>query len=241
MRFMLYNIRYGTGGHWYFPWSGYLRRTSDTFASVIRFIKDQDPDILGLVEVDAGSFRSGRQNQAEIIAAALGHYHAYRSKYPEAWPLRLVPVVNQQGNAFVTRDTIMNQHFHYFERGIKRLVIELELEDLTIFLVHLSLRFRIRHLQLHDLYSLVRGTRKPHIVAGDFNLFSGEREIGLFRAATGLLTANVKGDPSFPSSAPRRQLDFILHSPEIRTRNFAMPDVKYSDHLPLVYDFEIEG
>lgn len=241
MRFLLYNIRYGTGGHWFFPWSGYLRRSADTFASVIRFIREQDPDILGLVEVDAGSYRSRKQNQAEIIAAALGHYHAYKSKYPEAWALRLVPVINRQGNAFITRDTIMNQRFHYFERGVKRLVIELELEDLTIFLVHLSLRFHARHHQLHDLYSLVQGTIKPHIVAGDFNLFSGEREIGLFRAATGLLTANVRGLPSFPSSAPRRQLDFILHSPEIRTLGFAMPSVTYSDHLPLVYDFEIGG
>jgi hypothetical protein len=31
----------------------------------------------------------------------------------------------------------------------------------------------------------------------------------------------------------------VLHSPEIRGVRFQIPRVIYSDHLPLVYDFEI--
>ena len=110
-----------------------------------------------------------------------------------------------------------------------------------VFLVHLSLGFRIRHQQLAMLYQLVHNTEKPHIVAGDFNALWGEKEIDLFLAATGLRNVNVEGKPSFPSWQPKRHLDFILCSPGIRAKKFWIPDVKLSDHLPLVFDFEIDS
>lgn len=209
-------------------------------SEIISFLRNLDPDIMGLVEVDAGSYRSDSVNQAELIADELGHYHTYRSKYATSSKFGLVPIINKQGNAFVTRNTITNETFHYFEKGMKRLIIELELDNMVIFLVHLALSFRVRHHQLSDLYDLVKGTEKPHIVAGDFNALWGDREVNLFLAATGLANANARNLASFPSWAPKRQLDFVLHSPCIRTTGFHMPLVTYSDHLPLVYDFEIE-
>ena len=60
---------------------------------------------------------------------------------------------------------------------MKRLVLELALDGLTLFLVHLSLRLRIRHRQLSDLYALVKDTDGPFVVAGGFNAFGGEREV----------------------------------------------------------------
>jgi len=240
MRLLVYNIRYATGGRpLWFPWSGYLRRTGGTLHDITRFIASVDPDIAGLVEVDEGSYRSRKRNQADLIAGELGHYHVYESKYGIASLARRLPVMNKQGNAFLTRDSISNERFHYFTKGVKRLVIELELDDLVIFLVHLAVNFRTRHHQLNDLYSLVKDTPKPHIVAGDFNAMWGDREVELFLAATGLRNANPGGLPSFPSWRPRRQLDFVLYSPGIRMTEFRMPNVTHSDHLPLVFDFEI--
>jgi endonuclease/exonuclease/phosphatase family metal-dependent hydrolase len=241
MRFMLYNMRYGTGGRRCLPWSRYLRRTTETMAGIARFIRRMDPDILGLIEVDAGSYRSRRQNQAESLANELGHRHTYRSKYAERSLARWLPVINKQGNALLTRGAVARHHFHYFDRGMKRLVIEVELDRLTVFLVHLSLTFRARHRQLGDLYSLVKGTAKPHIVAGDFNARWGDREMRLFLAATGLHNANAAGAPTFPSWAPRRQLDFVMLDPRIRLRRFHMPAVTHSDHLPLVVDLELRA
>jgi len=240
MRFLLYNIRYGTGGRpILFPWSGYFRRTANTLDEIIGFLKPLDPDIMGLIEVDAGSYRSSRKNQAQIIADALGHYNIYRSKYDRVSLANLLPVMNKQGNAFLTRSTVTNGQFHYFEKGVKRLVIELELEDVTIFLVHLAVSFRARHHQLSDLYSMVKDTKKPLIVAGDFNTSWGDREIRLFLAATGLAKAGPDDTLTFPSWAPKRQLDVILHSSEIKVTGFTTPRVTFSDHLPLVCDFQI--
>jgi endonuclease/exonuclease/phosphatase family metal-dependent hydrolase len=239
VRFLLYNIRYATGERARMPWSGYLGRTSRHLEEIGTFIQSRQPDIAGLVEVDSGSYRSHKRNQAELLAQRLGHYHTYASKYGTSRFARLVPVLNKQGNAFLARDTISQERFHYFQRGFKKLVIELELEHVVVFLVHLALSFRIRHQQLSDLYSLVKDTAKPHIVAGDFNAMWGDREIRLFLAATGLANANTAGEPSFPSWAPKRQLDFILYSPGIHVRTFEIPRVTYSDHLPLVCDFEV--
>ena len=241
MRFVLYNIRYGTGGRrLLFPWSGYLRKTHSNLLDIIGFLKPLKPDIIGLVEVDACSYRSSKLNQALTIAHALGHYHTYRSKYAVSHLAQRIPLMKMQGNAFLTRDTIHSRKFHYFQKGVKRLVIELELKDLTIFLVHLALSFRARHHQLSDLYDLVKGTRKPHIVAGDFNARWGDREIALFLAATQLSSATRVREATYPSWAPRRQLDFILHSPEIRPTKFWAPQVTFSDHLPVVCDFDIK-
>jgi endonuclease/exonuclease/phosphatase family metal-dependent hydrolase len=142
-------------------------------------------------------------------------------------------------NAFLTNGVIHEERFLYFDHGIKRLVIQLELENLTLFLVHLSIRFRHRQNQLCELYSLLKDVKKPYLVAGDFNVFWGDPEIELFLAATGLQSANKQGAPTYPSWAPKRELDFILHSPGIKVTTLEIPQVTFSDHLPLICDFEV--
>ena len=245
MRFLLYNIRYAAGigrqFHFPVPYSGYLKNTNGNLKKIVGFIKSVNPDIIGLIEVDSGSFRSEKSNQAEAIAWEMEHYHVYQSKYSATSMAQKVPVVNKQGNAILTNRDIKTETFHYFGKGIKRLVIELELEDLSIFLVHLSIKYRHRQYQLQDLYAMVKNVNKPVIVAGDFNVFWGDRELELFLAATGLTNANSVRRPSHPSRSPRRQLDYILHSPQIRITGFQIPRVKLSDHAPLICDFHVEN
>jgi endonuclease/exonuclease/phosphatase family metal-dependent hydrolase len=236
-------MRYGAGAgarfHLPVPFGGYLKHTDENLENITAFIKSYRPDIVGLLEVDSGSFRARKLNQASVIAKALGHYHVYKSKYDSSSMIQKLPIVNKQVNAFLTSEKIKTRKFHYFRKGIKRLVIELELDNLTIFLVHLSIKFRHRQNQLHDLYQIVKDVRKPLIVAGDFNPMWGDGEIQLFLAASGLANANLYALPSHPSRAPRRQIDFILHGPEFRVTRFEMPRVTFSDHLPLICDFKI--
>lgn len=242
MRFLLYNIRYAAGigknFHLPVPYSGYFKHTNGNLKKILDFIKSVNPDIMGLIEVDSGSFRSEKSNQAQDIAREMNHQTIYQSKYSTASIVQKVPVLNKQGNAILTNQQIKSQKFHYFREGIKRLVIELELEEFSVFLAHLSIKFRHRHYQLHDLHAMIKSQKKPVIVAGDFNVFRGDRELQLFLSATGLKNANTNGDPSHPSRSPRRQLDYIFHSPEIRITGFRIPQIKLSDHSPLICDFE---
>lgn len=236
MRFLLYNIRYATGTRTH----EYFRPSRKNLERITAFLRQQHPDLVGLVEVDQGSYRTGWKNQAELMADSLGHYHSHSVKYAERSLWRNLPVVGRQGNAFLARDRIRNEKFHFFQHGMKRLVMEMELENVVAYLVHLALGSRARHHQLGALYNLVKETKKPYIVAGDFNALWGEREIDLFLAASGLRNANRESLPTYPSRHPSRHLDFILYSEGIRVRDFKVPRVSFSDHLPLVLDFEVE-
>ena len=245
MRILLYNIRYATGTgpafHLPLPGAGYLRSNRQVLDGITSFIKAEDPDVVGLIEVDTGSIRTGMLNQAEFIGGELGHYSIYECKYGVESINALMPIVRKQGNAFLASPRVHGERFHYFDTGIKRLIIELELEDAVIFLVHLSLKYRHRQAQLRTLHDLVTASTKPVIVTGDFNTFWGDHEIYLFMQASGLKSANTAGLPSYPSHNPRRELDFILYTEGIEVTGFRVPAVRFSDHLPLVCDFEVRA
>ena len=245
MRLVVYNIRYATGTgpafHLPLPGAGYLRSNPRVLAGITEFLRDERADVVGLIEVDSGSVRTGMLNQAEHIAAQLGHYSTFQCKYGTSSLNTLVPIVRKQGNALLSAPHVHGARFHYFDTGIKRLIIELELEDVCVFLVHLSLKFRHRQYQLRSLHDLVIQARKPVVVAGDFNTFWGTHEIYLFMRAAGLRSANSAGLPSYPARAPRVELDFILLSEGLEVRDFRVPDVRFSDHRPLVCDFEVRS
>jgi endonuclease/exonuclease/phosphatase family metal-dependent hydrolase len=245
LRLLVYNIRYATGTgpafHLPLPGAGYLRSNRKVLAGITDFIGAEHPDIVGLIEVDTGSIRTGMVNQAEHIARQLGHYSTFQCKYGTSSLNKFVPIVRKQGNAFLSAPHVHGERFHYFDTGIKRLIIELELEEVCVFLVHLSLKFRQRQYQLRSLHDLILQSSKPVIVAGDFNTFWGTHEIYLFMRASGLRSANASGLPSFPARVPRIELDFILVSEGIDVTDFRVPDVRFSDHRPLVCDFHVRA
>lgn len=225
--------------HMPLPGAGYVLGNTSVLPDIADFIRSIDPDVVGLIEVDTGSIRSRNVNQAEKLASDLGMNTSYETKYGEKSLNQLLPIVRKQGNALMAARRVHGETFHYFDTGIKRLIIELEMDDFAIFLVHLSLKYRHRHLQLRRLYDLIEATKKPVVVAGDFNTFWGENEIYLFMKAAGLRSANVESRPTYPSRAPRKELDFVLYQDGIHVTDFDIPDVKFSDHLPLVCDFEL--
>jgi len=242
-RFLLYNIRYGTGAGWRFhtpvPFSGYLRKTRKNIPGIIDFIKLQNPDLVGLIEVDGGSRRSEGISQAEQIADELGHSYIFKTKYTTPLLAHHIPIIRRQGNAFFARDRMISRRCHYFERGIKQLIIEVELEHIIFFLVHLSVMGKHRQAQLKELAFLVKTCNKPVVLGGDFNVFSGIRELNHFLSVTGLKSANNLNVFTFPSRNPRWELDFIFHSPEITVNRIAIPQISLSDHLPLICDFTL--
>ncbi len=221
------------------PGAGYVLGNQNVLPEITTFIKSVDPDIVGLIEVDTGSIRSRMVNQAEKIASDLGMNTSYETKYGEKSLNKLLPIVRKQGNAFLAAPRVHGERFHYFDTGIKRLIIEMEMEHYAIFLVHLSLKYRHRHLQMRTLYDLIAVTEKPVIVAGDFNTFWGENEIYLFMKAAGLKSANADSLPTYPSRSARKELDFILYQDGITVNHFEVPHVRHSDHLPLICDFDV--
>ncbi len=243
MRFLLYNIRYATGHkgryHLPVPYAGFFKHTLFHLDQIIAFIRSTNPDVIGLVEVDSGSYRSGNFCQAKRIADRLGYTHIVETKYASSSLVCRVPVLNRQSNALLTKEKVIDHSFHYFKEGVKRLVIQVELDQVVFFIVHLSLKYRHRQNQLEYLHQLVKNATKPVIIGGDFNTFWGSRELELFLAATGLKNANTGHIPSHPSHSPRRQIDFILHGNRLKVTNFQIPDIRLSDHAPLICDLSL--
>src|ERR1700680_2040130 len=159
VRLLIYNIRYATGTgpafHLPVPGAGYLRSNRKVLSGITEFIRSERADVGERVEVDIGSIRTGMLNQAEHIAGQLGHYSTFQCKYGAGSINQLVPIVRKQGNAFLSAPNVHGERFHYFDTGIKRLIIELELSAVCVLLVHLSLQVRQRQYQLPSLHDLV--------------------------------------------------------------------------------------
>ena len=242
MKFILYNIRYGTGKFLNQPLKhmrGYLSKSEEQTIKIGQFLTPYDADVVGLVEVDLGSYKVNKKNQAELLGRVLNSKHIYKHKYENNSKMMKVPILKRQGNAFLSK-LDSEEKFHYFKKGMKKLVIELETESFVIFLVHLALGGKTRLRQIVELYELIDKCKKPFIIAGDFNLFWGEEEISLFLKALNLKNVNANNIPTYPSWGAKKTLDFILHSDKIKVNSFEVLDCKLSDHLPLYIDFEVE-
>lgn len=129
--------------------------------------------------------------------------------------------------------------YHYLPVGFKRLVIELDLPDFKLYLVHLALHWATRQKQYKALQEIVQGVEKPCIITGDFNTFKGCGEIHDMCSKLKLINVNESALPTWPAWKPEKQLDFMLCSEQIRVDNFRIPVVRCSDHLPLILDFHI--
>lgn len=239
MRVVLYNMRYGAGAGWRFnlplPGAGYLKDASRNLARIGDCLGALRPDLVALLEVDGGS-RRAPDPQHTALAGKLGVEHAFRCKYATGSLAARLPLFRAQGNAVLSRRPLAALRFHDLSAGTKRLVIEAETDQLTLFVAHLALRPGIRRRQLRDLADLIRAARSPAVLAGDLNTLMAERELRPLLEATGLRPADHQLPPSWPAARPRLALDHILIAPELGVSRIEVLDVRLSDHRPVVCD-----
>ncbi len=94
--------------HMPLPGAGYVLGNQSVLPDITKYIKSVDPDIVGLIEVDTGSIRSRKVNQAEKIAADLGMNTSYETKYGEKSINQILPIVRKQGNAFLAANRVQS-------------------------------------------------------------------------------------------------------------------------------------
>lgn len=246
MRFLIYNIAYGTGSPSGRPeqiltLGRYLHTGLNHLEKIRECITMTDPDVTGLVEVDKGSFRTGFHDQTYHIAEGLDLQAYGAVKYAPHTLYPQIPILRKQANSFLVKNG-EEAHFlphQYFPVGMKRLILQLRYRQVTFILLHLALDRTTRRRQLAFLRRSLRSLDTPFIIGGDLNTFQGEEELVSFCRALKLRSANKEKIPTYPSWAPRFQLDHILCSEEISIRDFQVLDLQGSDHLPLLLDFEL--
>ena len=243
MRLLVYNIAYGTGSaggvKGILSAHRYLRTPGTVIDSIAGFINQSNADVVGLVEIDTGSFRTGYVDQTALIAEQLSGYSNCAVKYGTTSIGRKIPILRRQANAFFSKKPPQQVRHYYMPFGFKRLVMELHIGGIRFFLLHLALQRDTRRQQLDYIKKIVAINPEPMIIAGDFNTFAGDLELDTFIRDLDLFDPNEKGLPTFPSQAPKKKLDFILCSRSINVHSFEIPKVRFSDHLPLILDFEL--
>lgn len=216
---------------------------------MMSYLADWHPDILGLVEVDFGSFRTHQRDEAEFFASHIGFESIIRgSKYQDSLLSRLIrrlPLGGKQGNAVLSSLPVKDTYFHILSRGMKNLVIEVEFENpsFTLLLVHLALFKRTRRYQIKELTQIIQNIDTPVILCGDMNTFHKE-EIHHILTKTKLhdlyteskYSSNPKTEPSW---RPKYRLDNVFGSKEVSVEQYRVLNVHFSDHLPVLVDFSV--
>jgi len=185
---------------------------------------------VGLVEVDTGSIRTGRVNQAEgDRRVASAHTTTYQCKYGTDSLNTLVPIVNKQANRLPRRTARRGRAVPITSTpASKRLIIELELvRTCASSSCTCSLKFRHRHAQLLPPLRARASTRAAGDGGGGTSTRSlgAKHEMALFHGKRPALKSANRGPAAVLSARrPRMELHFILH-----TRGIEVEVVRCSD------------
>ena len=218
---------------------------------IIAALKELHPDILTLIEVDTGSMRSRGKDEVTFFEKKLGlKSFTEVIKYPLQGWLSLfhhIPILSHQGNAIISKYKISSIKYHVLHEGTKRMVIEATIhcpEPVTLLAAHLALGSHARKKQIQELTRIVNTIHNPVILMGDFNTFHGKEEIEELLEKTHLsdkISLDKKSLPlTEPAWNPTRRLDYILTSKRINVKKYSVLNFHFSDHLPLMIDFEIK-
>lgn len=239
---MSYNIGYGQNG-------------IENVASVIR---DVDPDVVGLQEVDVHwSKRSDFIDQAEYLASALGMHLfyapiyslpdsvengrprkfglAFLSKYP------FIETINHPLSRLSTQDTVSSTSIL---PGFPQVTVKIGNSLVTLFNTHLDFRRdpRVREIQVEEMLSIIEMVDHPKILLGDFN---AQPDADVLKPIFGLFTNAVADDPTllytFPSDNASRQIDYITFSSHFTLDTVYVVQSLASDHLPIIARLRINA
>lgn len=242
LRLMTFNLQVGiqtSAYHHYLTrsWQHLLphptrQRRLDAMGDVLRSF-----DIIGLQEVDGGSFRSGNVNQVEYLAHRAGFPHHYKQLN------RNLGRVAQHSNGLLSRLIPERIEEHRLPgtlpgRGAIHARFGSGPDALHVFVVHLALSHRSRARQFDYLGEII--TPLSHVVVmGDLNCTPDQLHSRHSSFCTALPLKPARPLLSYPSWQPSRALDHILLSSSLEADNLQVLDQLYSDHLPIAVDIHL--
>jgi endonuclease/exonuclease/phosphatase family metal-dependent hydrolase len=213
---------------------------------VVKVLRDLEPDVVCLQEVDEGVGRSGYERQSQRLADELGFPYA-------AMGLNVRVGAGGYGNLTLSRHPLDEVHNVDLTIPWKKrrsgLVTRVRwghpkgwlVANVHLGLMHLERRAQVRRLISHLLEGSVAG--QPVVLAGDWNEWRSRLvQDVVHRFGFHIARSDVAGAPwrTFPSRRPLVALDKILYRDPVRCRHVAcVADLwtrTASDHLPLVVD-----
>lgn len=239
LRLLSYNIQAGVATNRYreyltHGWKHVLphRDQEENLDKIATLI--QEFDIVGLQEVDIGSFRSRYSNQVTSMAERGGFPFSHFQTN------RRLGRIAQVGLGVLSRKEIIEVGEIKLPgspgRGALLLRLGSESHPLIVVIVHLALGQRARMAQVNFLGRLLREYDSV-VLMGDLNCPADGPEIRLLSELSGLRNTS-NGTNTFPSWRPRRNLDHILVSKAIKVTDVKVLPHQLSDHLPISLTME---
>ncbi len=249
IRVMSYNIRAGAGSER--PLAGQLRKGQLNL--IAQFIRDSGADIILLQEVDKGTERGNRMNQAEYLAGQLGFHYAFSpaidlqgGKYGLAtlsrWPIADTETVKLFQPDY--SQTNPNYPSWYSEQRIaQKIDIEFQGAKVTAINTHLGITEDQREKQFQQIAELVEENNNGQMIVlgGDFNAQPDEGTMTPIRSRLRDSIAKEEATiPSFPAIEPNRRIDYIFVNFIANIKTSEVLPIELSDHRPLLVEIDLD-
>lgn len=203
------------------------------------FIKEQNPDIVALQEVDCHTQRARTPQQhgkdfATELGFRTGMLAAYGKTIPYAGGYYGIAILSKYPLAKAERIYLPKTENGKEQRAV--LVADVEYREgeyFTFACTHLDYtNTEERQVQVKKLNEVLLTKSYPVIVAGDFNAYPDSKEISEGMSAWKTVS-NM--EPTVPADAPRNTIDYIFCYPKNRWMGIdaITYEIDLSDHLPV--------
>ncbi|WP_243354574.1 endonuclease/exonuclease/phosphatase family protein [Bacillus litorisediminis] len=237
---MSYNIHHGKG----------IDRKLD-LNRIAEVINKSNADVIGLNEVDRYfSKRSMYEDQISLLAKQLQMDYVFspsitlKSKNSE--------IARQYGNALLSKFPILKSKSTQIHaaskfregRSILETAIEIDQKQLLQVLVtHISFNPSSRKKQIQYILDFVQQNPLPTVVIGDWNMIPGSKswkKVAQKMQDVWHLSGKA-GGYTYPSYRPRKRLDYLFITEEIKVVEAEVIDIvpDASDHLPVLARLEM--
>lgn len=194
-----------------------------------------DADVIALQEVDRGTFRSGRADLAAAAAESCGMSHVFGAsvRFWGGWFGNALLVRGDLVSSSVTRlSKVPGWKLWQERRTLLRAEVRVGGQPWSVAVTHLAVTRAVNGPQLDRALALVQRDRHPLVVLGDLN--SRPNAVEPAAAAAGL--TYVQHGPTYPVEDPRRGIDHVLVSPDVRVDAVEVRRTPVSDHAALLVD-----
>lgn len=216
-------------------------------ADTIAFIKSQNPDIVGINEMDYMNARNNFTDMPKVTASGLGFQYYFFGKAIDFQD-------GEYGNTIVSRYPIISRENHqipeltvterkprYEPRAVIKTKIDCGKKVITVLVSHYGLSEEERIAAAAETVRLAEeeiDNGESVIFMGDLNCSPDAEELRpLYELFAD--TDNEKRFLTHPSDDPKVKIDYIFATKDIELKSLYTQYVEYSDHLPLIAVFEI--
>ena len=233
LRIMSYNIKVGL---------------ESSLASIATAITTEQPDIVGLQEVDELTNRSGKVRQTEELSTLtnLGNRHfganfAFDGGHYGLAVLSRFPIANPR---VIRMDTHTQRGNGYEPRIALAVDVTAYGKAITFVTMHASLHEEERAGNAQRVLAALGPQRLPTVITGDMNE-KRDNAIGKAFTVAGFVdahyekTTNPLAGWTAPASFPTRRIDFVYKDKPFGPTKFSwVPGTKASDHRPVMVTFD---